>query len=131
MNIYLDIDGTILDSNLKPARHLKKFLEIALEKHNLFWLSSHCKGNSQSLIDYFSNFLEGDYIELFKRIKPTNWQTLKTEAIDFSNDFIWLDDYILEQEQKVLKEKGKLDSWVKIDLNNNPNQFLDIIKVIK
>ena len=105
-------------------------LVLNTKKHNVFWLTSHCKGDTQSLIDYFSNFLPGEYIELFKKIEPTNWQTLKTEAIDFSKDFLWLDDYILEQEQKVLEEKGKLDSWMKIDLNSNPNQFLSLIKKI-
>jgi len=39
------------------------------------------------------------------KIQPTNWDTLKTEAIDFTNDFRWFDDNIKEAEMVVLKER--------------------------
>ena len=54
--------------------------------------------------------------ELVTRIRGTRWQTLKTEAINFSQAFIWFDDYLLEAEKIVLKEQGCLENWIAIDL---------------
>jgi hypothetical protein len=33
-------------------------------------------------------------------VRPTNWDALKTEAIDFESDFYWLDDNPLQVERK-------------------------------
>lgn len=58
-----------------------------------------------------------------KMIKPTNWQTLKTEAIDMTQDFLWFDDYILDVEKQILLQHDKLESWVKVDLEDKPDQL--------
>ena len=51
-------------------------------------------------------------------IKPTVWSTLKTEAIDFNSDFLWLDDYVLEAEKKVFGEKGCVNNLIIVNLDN-------------
>ena len=48
-------------------------------------------------------------------ISPTGWQTLKTEAIDFTEPFIWLEDSPLIAERRICEEKGCLDSIVLVD----------------
>jgi len=128
MNIYLDIDGVIIANNLQPSKHLGEFLKYILEGHNVYWLTTHCKGDSSNTIIYLKQFLPNELIKLCEKIKPTNWQTLKTEAIDFSKDFLLLDDYLLGAEKNILKKHEKLNSWIKIDLNKNPKQLLEIIK---
>jgi len=127
MNIYLDIDGVIITSNLQPAEHLGEFLKYILESHNVYWLTTHCKGDGSNAITYLKQFLPNELIELCEKIKPTNWQTLKTEAIDFSKDFLLLDDYLLEAEKEVLKNHEKLSSWIKIDYDKNYNQLLNLL----
>ena len=51
-----------------------------------------------------------------KCIKPTDWGTLKTDAIDFGEEFYWLDDYPFQAELNVLKdllEKALVENkWV-------------------
>jgi len=128
MNIYIDIDGVILTNDLRPAKNLKKFLNYILRKHDVFWLTTHCKSDSSEVITYLRQFLPNELIKLCEKIKPTNWQTLKTEAIDFSREFLLLDDYLMEAEKNILKSHEKLNSWIKIDLNKNPKQLLEIIK---
>jgi len=128
MNIYIDIDGVILTNNLRPAEHLSEFLKYILEKHKVYWLTTHYKGDSSGAIMYLRQFFPIELIELCKKIKPTNWQTLKTKAIDFSKDFLLLDDYLLETEKEVLKNHEKLSSWLQIDLDKNPEQLLEVIK---
>jgi len=130
MNIYIDIDGVFLTSDLQSAKHLEKFLNHILEKHDVYWLTTHCKGDGSDTISYLKQFLSNEFIELCEKIKPTNWQTLKTEAIDFSKAFLLLDDYLLETEKEILKNHEKLNSWIKIDLDKNPDQLLEIIKIV-
>ena len=79
---------------------------------------------------YLRQFLPDELIKPCAKIKPTNWRTLKTEAIDFSKDFLLLDDYLLEAEKEILKNHEKLDSWLQIDLDKNPAQLLEVIKIV-
>ena len=67
-----------------------------------------------------------------KCIKPTIWGALKTDAIDFSSEFIWLDDYIMNAELAVLavlKENGCADSVYRIDLERE--NLHNILKQIR
>lgn len=57
------------------------------------------------------------------------WGALKTDAIDFSSEFIWLDDYIMNAELSVLKEKDWIDSVYKVDLEEE--NLLDVLETIK
>ena len=124
MNIYLDIDGVILTKDLKPANHLKEFLERITGNHEVYWLTTHYKGDSETTLTYLSRFLGKDIIELLQRVKPTNWGTLKTDAIDFNKDFVWLDDYILPTERSVLEQRNKLDSWIEVKIESNGDGLL-------
>lgn len=128
MNIYLDIDGVILDKSLKPTNHLKEFLEHITTNYEVYWLTTHCKGDSNPTLVYLSRFLDEDVLELLKKIKPTNWDTLKTDAIDFTKDFVWLDDFILPMERQVLEQKNKLDCWIEVKLEDNGDGLLDVVK---
>lgn len=44
MNIYLDIDGVLITKNGQPAEYVEEFLEHIINKHNVFWLTTHCRG---------------------------------------------------------------------------------------
>jgi hypothetical protein len=123
MNIYLDINGVLLTKDLRQANHLEEFLISLLEHHKVYWLTTHCKGDENSAIQYLASYLDSKSLELCKKIKPTNWQTLKTEAIDFSQPFLWFDDSILGAEKRELIKQNKLKSWVKVDLESNQNQL--------
>ncbi len=128
MNIYLDIDGVILDKDLKPVKHLKEFLEHITNNHEVYWLTTHCKGDSSVTLAYLSRFLDKDIIGLLKKVKPTSWNTLKTEAVDFTKDFVWLDDYIFPNEKQALERKDKLDRWLEVDLKDNKDGLLQVLK---
>lgn len=124
MDIYLDINDTILTHDLKPAEGLKTFLEFILKGNEVYWLTTHCKGDPLVTTNYLKNLLPEDIYNLTKHIKPTNWNTRKTEAIDFSKNFLWFDDFLFESEKEVLQENNKLASWIKIDLRSEPSQLM-------
>ena len=126
-NIYLDIDGVILTRGGVPAQHLDKFLRYILSNYSIFWLTSRCQGDSRYTVRYLSQFLFPDIVPLIERIKPTSFQVDKTEAIDFSNKFFWLDDDLFASEKNTLREHNQYDSWVEVNLIKNPDQLLDLI----
>ncbi len=120
MNYYLDIDGTIISKEHKQVDDLNSFLSHLLKNGNVYWLTTHCKeGSIDKVLSYLKPILDKANFELIKKIKATSWQTLKTEAINFSEQFMWFDDYILEIEKEILKRNNSFDKWVKIDLSKN------------
>lgn len=127
-NLYLDLDGVILTKDGKETKHLKEFLEVATNEFDCYWITTHCKGDSLAVLNYLNDKISKESLEYLKILKPTNWNTLKTEAIDFQKDFIWMDDYIMESEKEILKKNNSLDSFIKIDLKNNPNQLKEEYK---
>jgi hypothetical protein len=127
MNIYLDINGVLLTRHLQPAPGLKEFLQYMIDNHDVFWLTTHCKGDTQPVLQYLSRHLPKDTFELTRTIQPTDWDVLKTDGIDFNKDFRWFDDNIMESEKKVLMKYGCLEKHVLVDLDNNPNQLQEII----
>lgn len=127
-NIYLDIDGVILTRGGLPSEHLDRFLKFILSNYSVFWLTTRCKGNSRYTVEYLSKFLFPETLTLIEMIKPTNFQLDKTEAIDFNKRFFWLDDELFDSEINTLKQYKKYDSWIKINLKENPNQLLDLTR---
>jgi|SRR3990167_2396427 len=126
-NIYIDIDGVILTKGGVPAMHLDKFLKYILGNYSVSWLTSRCHGDTKYTIKYLSQFLLPQTVNLIERIKATNFTLDKTEAIDFSRRFFWLDDELFASEVNTLKEHGQYDSWIEVNLIRNPNQLNHLI----
>lgn len=132
MKIYLDVDETILNNdyrNIRPANYLKEFLENILSKHDVYWLTTHCDGDASVPVWYLRRYFSEDLINLVSKIKPTSWKVLKIEAINLDEDFMWFDDTLMQTEEKMLREKGKLDSFVLVDIDKNPDFFKDYLEI--
>ena len=132
MNIYLDIDGVLLKKDGTLANHFEEFLEFFVMKHNVFWLTTHCHGGECDAIDHISakNKLSPRTLDLLQKIKPTNFKLWKTEGIDFSKDFIWLDDYAFDGEREKLEKNGVLQKLIQIDLKADPDHLAKIMKIL-
>jgi hypothetical protein len=134
MNIYLDIDGTLVHEDGhkagQPAAGLAGFL-LALRPHETFWLTTHCMdGNPEPARAILKGSLPREYWPDIERIQPTKWTLQKTEAIDFTKQFIWFDDTVMDGELKVLKKHAVGDKqwFVQVDLESNPRQLVDIVR---
>jgi hypothetical protein len=114
--------------NMRPANHLKEFLEYMLANHEVYWLTTHCNGDPTVPVMYMSRFVSQDVVPLLMKIKPTSWNVLKTDAIDMSEDFLWFDDTLSWGEEKALKDKNKLDSHIKVNLDEKPDFLMEVIK---
>lgn len=131
MNIYVDIDGVILANDKEPARYVKKFLKYITNNYPTYWLTTHCKGDAEYTVNHLSRWLDKKSLALAKRLKATNWDTAKTEAIDFNSPFLWFDDYVFDFEKEILKKHDVLKNWVEVDLSKNKNQLKDIVRNLK
>ncbi|TSC72621.1 MAG: hypothetical protein G01um101438_338 [Parcubacteria group bacterium Gr01-1014_38] len=129
MDIYLDIDGVLLANDKQPARHVDAFIRYVVERYQTYWLTTHCKGDTAQPLRILSRYLPSETLSLLRQVKPTNWTTLKTEAIDFSRNFLWFDDDVFEEEKTVLQRHNAFASWVEVDLAKNPDQLRDLIKL--
>jgi len=125
---YIDIDGVILTKrNTLQAEGLHEFLDFLTKSFDCYWLTTHCKGDVKNVLEYLSKFLDDNIMGMISTIKATNWTTLKTEAIDMTNDFQWFDDYPLQAEIEQLKLNGKLDNLIIVNLDNK----VELQRVIK
>jgi hypothetical protein len=117
MNIYLDIDGVLLTKYGTLVPGAPDFVKEVTNKHNVYWLTTWCKdGKSDRSLEILKKHFPKESIKYLEKIKPTTWNTWKTEAIDFSKDFRWVDDVVFPQEESVLKENDAEEKLVLIDM---------------
>lgn len=129
MNIYLDIDGVILANDKRIANYAHEFIEHLVNKYPVYWLTTHCRGDASYTVNHLKMFFNSETMKLIERILPTNWDILKTEAIDFSEAFLWFDDDLFGGEKEILKQHNCLDSWMEIDLKKDENQLTKYLEI--
>lgn len=131
MNLYLDIDGVLLDyATDGPAENAIIFIDFITSEFDCHWLTTHCQGDSTTAVEYLAEYFPPEVIAKLKVVKPTVWRTLKTEGIDFSKPFIWLDDCPFQAEIEMLDSKGASDSLFKVNLGNR-DELLGVIEFLK
>jgi len=118
--LYIDIDGVLLTKkNIGVPGYGREFLKYLLNNFDYYWLTTHCKGDSSNAIQYLSRYYEKEIIEELNKVKPTNWDALKTEVIDFGSDFYWLDDYPFNAERIVLEKNNLAERLIVVDLDRS------------
>ena len=118
--LYLDIDGVLLTAKqTAPASNVHQFINFVTSNFDCYWLTTHCKGNNQTALKYLEQYFDKTTLAKLEIIKPTNWATLKTEAIDFTSDFFWLEDFPFQSEINILVNKNKKDKLITVDLNKS------------
>lgn len=112
-NLYIDVDGVML---LFPASNKHEptvnnwLLDFILNNKDrfdkIYWLSCWtAHANPQQLYFEYPIFKELNAIPLY-------WRFLKTDAIDWTKPFIWLEDGMIESERAIFNEKGKYGQQV-------------------
>ena len=88
--------------------------------HNTYWLTTHCQRGCNRCAEYLRRrqFPEEIVEAVDRAFKPTEWDVLKTEAIDFTRDFVWLEDAPLQSEMRALRERAALDRLILMDRND-------------
>ena len=118
--LYLDIDGVLVTAKHTQAEPgVDEFIDFITQHFDCYWLTTHCKGNSPLAIRYLARFLPPATLEKLRQaVQPTNWDTLKTEAIDLASDFYWLDDQPFQSEIAYLQAHGVANGLIIVNLSN-------------
>lgn len=125
--LYLDIDGVLLTAkHTEAAENVVPFINYVTSNFDCYWLTTHCKGNKQTALNYLGKYFDETILYKLEKINPTNWTSLKTEGIDYDSDFFWLDDFPFQSEINILENMNKKESLILVDLNR-PDELLRII----
>lgn len=117
--LYVDIDGVLLTKrNPEKAESVEIFIEFITKNFQCYWLTTHCKNDSQTALDYLAKYFDNSLVNQVKKFRPTNWDALKTDGIDIESDFFWLDDAPLNYEVEYLKKINKSDRLIIVNLDN-------------
>lgn len=133
VNIYLDINGVLIDQWGKAPAYADEFVQTIV-KHwpdNIFWLSSLVRGDEHGAVKALNGVLSHRTLPLLANIKTGKWEDLKTDAINFKEPFLWYDDNLMEEEREILEHYDALDCHHQINLIRDPGQLLDEIIFLK
>ena len=132
MNIYLDIDGVLLANEKSAANYADEFLQAVLAAYpdSTYWLTTHNWRGENRTKEVLAPHLRPETVPLLDKIKPSVWNEMKTDGINFSEKFIWLDDDLWEDELKVLERHNTTDNFILIDLKKDPNQLKTIAELL-
>jgi len=119
IKLYLDIDGVLLTvKHTQAAPGVEAFVDFVTANFECYWLTTHCKGDSAPALQYLARFLPAPTLTKLKHtVRPTNWDTLKTEAIVINTDFYWLDDQPFQAEIACLRAAGAENRLLVVNLN--------------
>ena len=132
-DIYFDIDGVLLINEKNAAPYASELINYTLDRMpgSVYWLTTHCWRGENRTYDLLSPVLSGAAAGRLHNIKATDWGELKTDAIDFSKPFLWLDDDLYDEERAVLERHGALGSFVYIDLAKNSYQLKGVLDMLQ
>ena len=132
MNIYLDIDGVLLANENQAANYADELIQAVLKQYpeSTYWLTTHNWKGENRTKEVLAPHLKPETVALLDQIKPSVWNEMKTDGINFSEKFIWLDDDLWEDELKVLEEHNATDNFILIDIQKDPDQLKKIAEII-
>lgn len=126
--LYLDIDGVILANENNASNYADEFIAYVVTNYAVTWLTTHCMdGNAATPIEHVGHLFKPETVELMRQIRGAKWSLLKTEAIDFTKPFLWIDDDCYIEEREVLNRHTAFANWIEIDLSKNENQLKDLL----
>lgn len=132
MNVYLDIDGVLLANELNLSEGAADFIKLVADNFNVYWLTTHCMdGSPDHAIEYLQRATTEDLRPWLKKFKPVTWSLKKTEAIDFTQPFLWYDDDCFSGERIDLREHGVFNSWIEVNLAKYQDQMVHELKMLK
>lgn len=133
LNIYLDIDGVLLINEKHAAPYADELIAYVLDNFpgSVHWLTTHCWQGENRTHEVLSPVLSSQVADRLHEIKPTDWGEYKTDAIDFSRPFVWLDDDLYDEERTELARRDTLDSFVHIDLAKDSHQLKKVLDMLQ
>ena len=141
---YLDVDDTLImfplrypvGYRIRTAPGTWELIKFLNKHYEVRWLTCWCpsgimsRKRAERLADYFEND-DVDVDLLCSFANPKRFMNDKTDAIDFSREFIWIEDGLLPVEQTVLRQLNRLKCWIPCDVSRNPNRVKEVLALLK
>jgi hypothetical protein len=133
MNVYLDIDGVLLVNEAHAANYADEFLQTVLETYpnSTYWLTTHNWQGQNRAKEVLAPHLKPETVALLDKVKESEWGELKTDAINFDDDFLWFDDDLWPDELKVLEEHEAAEQFILVKLGEDPDMLQKLAEVVK
>lgn len=133
MNIYLNIDGVLRLHSNQLAPYAANFLRLVIRRwpDSTYWLTLQSRGGRFGSHELFQKLLPQKTIEQLRTIQPATWYDHKTDGINFKQPFLWYDDMLTPEEQRILQRYDALDCFRQINLQADPQQLLDEIEYLR
>lgn len=115
--IYFDIDG-VIRGTASPKEDIIALLRYCLDNYPgaVYWLTTHCHHGVNHVNFALSGEFPDEFVdELYAKVLPTDWEALKTEAVDMDSDFVWFDDNLFETEKMILERNYVLDGFFRMN----------------
>lgn len=122
----------MLANENNAANYVDEFLQAVLAAYpdSTYWLTTHNWRGENRTKEVLAPHLKPEIVPLLDRIKPSVWNEMKTDGINFSEKFIWLDDDLWQDELKALERHNATDNFILIDLKKNPDQLKTIADLL-
>ena len=141
--IYLDVDGVLLRrsrvsrSGFELSPYAEEFLAHLVASYNVFWLTTRCRADMPNdLALAFRHAMQvaslpSKLAKLISAVEPAVWNSCKTEGIDLTTNFFWIDDNPTPRALKVLAEHGCQDRWIEARVDHDSHDLLRVCRVLE
>jgi hypothetical protein len=141
--IYLDVDGVLLRrsqvsrSGFELSPYAEEFMAHLVGCHRVRWLTTRCRaGMPNDIARAFRHAMQVASLpprlaELIALVEPAEWNACKTEVIDFSVDFYWIDDNATPEALQVLAEHGCQDRWIEARVDHKPDDLVRVSQILE
>jgi hypothetical protein len=140
--IYLDVDGVLLRrscvsrSGFELSPYAEEFLAHLVASHNVFWLTTRCRaGMPNDVARAFRHAMQVASLppklaKLINAVEPAEWNSCKTEGIDLTANFFWIDDKPTPRALEVLAQHGCEHRWIEARVDHDPVDLLRVHDVL-
>jgi hypothetical protein len=136
--IYLDVGGVLLRRSrvsrggFELSPYAEEFLAQLVASHNVFWLTTRCRaGMPNDVARAFRHAIQiaslpPKLAKLINAVEPAEWNSCKTEGIDLTANFFWIDDKPTPRALEVLAQHGCEHRWIEARVDHDP---VDLLRV--
>ena len=125
--LFLDIDGVLLgkiNGKVALAKGAGEFLWFVTTYFDCYWLTAHCQDNVEIALAWLQPYTGKGLRELLLKIKPTNFNVLKTDALPKKGNFFWVEDQPMASELKFLEDNGLTRCLIRVDTYKNEDDLV-------
>jgi hypothetical protein len=140
--IYLDVDGVLLRrscvsrSGFELSPYAEEFLAHLVASHNVFWLTTRCRADMPNDVSLAFRHamqvasLPSKLAKLINAVEPAVWNSCKTEGIDLTANFFWIDDKLTSEALGVLARHGCEHRWIEARVDHDPADLLRVHDIL-